>query len=179
MRSILVAVDFSDVSCRALELGASLAAAFNSRLDVLHATFIPAEDAVDALELLSESMQTNIDGYRKALRQEAMLRLSELVKSHVPQGVDVRIRLEHGEPWKIIGKAARVLNSNVVVMGTVARAGIPGMLFGNTAEKVVRTCNRSILAVKPEGFVSPIQPAFWSLYPTSIDTSHVEGMSET
>ena len=46
-------------------------------------------------------------------------------------------------------------------MGTVGRSGIKGLLLGNTAEKVLGTCDCSILTVKPDGFVSPIDPASW------------------
>jgi len=41
-------------------------------------------------------------------------------------------------------------------MGTVNRAGIAGLLIGNTAEKVLRQVDCSTLAVKPEGFITPV-----------------------
>jgi len=41
-------------------------------------------------------------------------------------------------------------------MGTVARTGLPGLLIGNTAEKILNRVTASVLAVKPEGFVSPL-----------------------
>jgi hypothetical protein len=50
-------------------------------------------------------------------------------------------------------------------LSTVSRSGIGGMLLGNTAEKVLATRDCSILTVKPDDFVSPIQPAFWKLHP--------------
>ena len=40
-------------------------------------------------------------------------------------------------------------------MGTMARSGIAGLLIGNTAERVLRKLPCSVLAVKPDGFVSP------------------------
>ena len=46
---------------------------------------------------------------------------------------------------------------DLVVMGTVGRSGISGMLIGNTAERVLRKLPCSVLAVKPEGFVSPVR----------------------
>jgi universal stress protein E len=55
--------------------------------------------------------------------------------------------------------------ADVIAMGTVGRSGIRGMLLGNIAEKVLATCDCSILTVKPDDFVSPIQPAFWPLHP--------------
>jgi len=41
-------------------------------------------------------------------------------------------------------------------MGTVARTGIPGLIIGNTAESILSDIDCSLLAVKPEGFVTPI-----------------------
>ena len=41
-------------------------------------------------------------------------------------------------------------------MGTVARTGIPGLLIGNTAESVLSQVGCSVIAVKPDGFVSPV-----------------------
>jgi nucleotide-binding universal stress UspA family protein len=46
---------------------------------------------------------------------------------------------------------------DLIVMGTVGRTGIPGFLIGNTAETVLRQVNCSVLAVKPEGFVTPVK----------------------
>ena len=45
---------------------------------------------------------------------------------------------------------------DLIVMGTLARSGIKGFLIGNTAEKIVSEIHCSVLAVKPDGFVSPI-----------------------
>jgi nucleotide-binding universal stress UspA family protein len=45
---------------------------------------------------------------------------------------------------------------DLVVMGTVCRTGIAGLFIGNTAELVLQQVNCSVLAVKPDGFVSPI-----------------------
>ncbi len=43
-------------------------------------------------------------------------------------------------------------------MGTVCRTGIPGLIIGNTAERVLDSVKCSVLTVKPAGFVSPIAP---------------------
>lgn len=44
----------------------------------------------------------------------------------------------------------------LVVMGTVARTGVPGLLMGNTAERMLQKLWCSILAVKPDGFETPV-----------------------
>ena len=46
---------------------------------------------------------------------------------------------------------------DVLVMGTVARGGVSGVLIGNTAERVLRKLPCSVLTVKPDGFVSPVR----------------------
>jgi len=47
---------------------------------------------------------------------------------------------------------------DVVVMGTVGRTGVPGFFIGNTAERILREVKCSVLAVKPEGFKTPVEP---------------------
>jgi nucleotide-binding universal stress UspA family protein len=42
-------------------------------------------------------------------------------------------------------------------MGTVARGGIAGLLVGNTAERVLKRLSCAVLALKPEGSVSPVR----------------------
>lgn len=46
---------------------------------------------------------------------------------------------------------------DVVVMGTVGRTGIPGLLIGNTAETVLQSIDSSVITLKPAGFESPIK----------------------
>jgi hypothetical protein len=52
---------------------------------------------------------------------------------------------------------------DLIAMGTVGRSVIQELLLGDTAEKVLRTCDCSILTVKPDEFAKPIEPASWSL----------------
>jgi nucleotide-binding universal stress UspA family protein len=48
-------------------------------------------------------------------------------------------------------------DADLVVIGTVARGGIPGLFIGNTAEKVLNAVDCSVLTLKPEGFETPIR----------------------
>jgi nucleotide-binding universal stress UspA family protein len=73
--------------------------------------------------------------------------------------------LEH-LPWNVHlvkGPADHVVQAvvdrsriNLLVMGTVARTGIRGVVIGNTAEQILETVPCSVIAVKPPGFVSPL-----------------------
>ena len=48
------------------------------------------------------------------------------------------------------------LEADLVVMGTVARTGIPGFIMGNTAETILNQIDCSVLAIKPPGFATPV-----------------------
>ncbi len=46
---------------------------------------------------------------------------------------------------------------DLIVMGTLARVGIPGLFIGNTAERTLDHVDCDILAIKPKEFVTPVQ----------------------
>jgi nucleotide-binding universal stress UspA family protein len=69
---------------------------------------------------------------------------------------DVAVELVQGEPEDAIARFAESHGVDVVVMGTVARAGIAGLVMGNTAERVLQRLRGSVLAVKPPEFKSPV-----------------------
>lgn len=68
------------------------------------------------------------------------------------------VHLIHAEggPGNAIADLAKQQNIDVVVMGTLARAGLSGALMGNTAEQVLDRVECSVLTIKPNGFVSPV-----------------------
>jgi nucleotide-binding universal stress UspA family protein len=155
-RSILAAVDFSEVSGKSLKLAAHLASLFDGSLSVLHVVSSPTEDTP---RLPEASARMDLRLQRRLVRRALAQRLSEFVRAHVPEGRAVDERLSVGTPWQRIEMAARRVQADLLVLGSVGRTGIPGFFIGNTAEKVLRHCDRSILAVKPDGFVSPVGPA--------------------
>ena len=46
---------------------------------------------------------------------------------------------------------------DILVMGTVARTGIPGFMIGNTAENIAQKLTCSLMALKPQGYISPVK----------------------
>lgn len=71
---------------------------------------------------------------------------------------DERVHLVCDElgPGHAICELAKREQIDLVVMGTIARAGLTGALLGNTAEKVLDRIECSVLAIKPDGFISPV-----------------------
>lgn len=56
-----------------------------------------------------------------------------------------------------IPKLLKKLKAELLIMGTVGRTGIPGFFIGNTAEAILFNIDCSVLALKPEAFVSPVK----------------------
>ena len=77
-----------------------------------------------------------------------------------PYGIaidDENVHLVKGQPAESINRIAKRNDNDIIVMGTVDRVGIPGLFIGNTAEEIFQTTACSVLAVKPDGFVSPVE----------------------
>ena len=62
-----------------------------------------------------------------------------------------------GSPGTVIPAAAADLGIDILLMGTLGRTGLPGLLMGNTAENILNRLSCSLVALKPPGFVSPIK----------------------
>ena len=88
-----------------------------------------------------------------AVRQTALLRL--LDDNHI-QYENTQVHLREGSSSEVIQRTIEKLNIDIVVMGSVGRSGIPGLLIGNRAEKLLTTINCTVLTVKPDGFETPI-----------------------
>ncbi len=95
--------------------------------------------------------------YLEKARQRAASTLRDVARTADGRFDETRIVLRRGEPQDAIPEFAVAEGIDLLVMGTVARAGIPGMLIGNTAERVLRKLPCSVLTVKPDGFVSPVR----------------------
>lgn len=92
--------------------------------------------------------------------QDQLLR--ELVDRHgtATQGVDrppTQVHLVPGAARDALPPLAARLGPDLVVMGTVGRTGLRGLIMGNSAETILQSVNCSVLAVKPDGFVSPVK----------------------
>ena len=138
-----------------LDLATSLSEREHATLDVMHAWEMPGESMLangrariprSELDLLLEATETS---HREAL--DALLS---------PYGLSTgssNVHLFKGRPAQIICAYAREQQHDLIVMGTLGRAGIAGLFIGNTAEDVLHETQTAVLAVKPDGFVTPIE----------------------
>ena len=60
-----------------------------------------------------------------------------------------------GLPEDVIEDVSKELDAELVILGTIGRTGFSAALIGNTAEHVIDKLNCDVLALKPDGYVSP------------------------
>jgi nucleotide-binding universal stress UspA family protein len=59
---------------------------------------------------------------------------------------------EEGQAASTIVHRAEYMQADMIVIGTHGRSGLPHMLLGSVAEKVVRTASCPVLTIRPEAF---------------------------
>ncbi|WP_417881181.1 universal stress protein UspE [Vibrio sp.] len=109
----------------------------------------PANITVELPEFDPTSYTDAVRGFHltamKALRQK--------------YGIDEEhTRVNEGLPEDVIPKVAKELDVGLVILGTTGRTGLSAVFIGNTAENVIDKINCDVLALKPEGFISPLDP---------------------
>lgn len=139
------------LNLKILDLAATVAEQEAGRLTVVQAWQAFGEELLRARMTEAEIAQ-----YVDAARQKAAAALAALLAGCGERLAGAKIELVNGEPHEAILAFAADAGIDLVVMGTVVRTGLPGFLFGNTAERVLRGLRCSVLAVKPDGFVSPV-----------------------
>jgi nucleotide-binding universal stress UspA family protein len=92
----------------------------------------------------------------EAEEDQRRIRLEALVDAEVDPAARANVHLVRAEAAEGVGSVARSVHADVVVMGTLSRAGVGGLLIGNTAETVLNRLDCSVLTVKPEGFETPV-----------------------
>lgn len=151
LRSIVAATDLSAVGNRAVELAALLAQRFGAELDVVHAWPLPL--AVPMLPELDVPAQGRLDveQHERAARERFERALAALSLPVTP-----RLHLSCGAPSVAIQELVARCAADLLVMGSVSRTGIAGLLLGNTAERLLDRVPCSLLTIKPADFVSPV-----------------------
>ena len=100
-----------------------------------------------------------VDALVSGTRDEKQGYLDALIEESKLDAIKYEGKLLKGEARHVLSKVIEENKVDLVVMGTVTRAGLPGFLIGNTAERILNRLSCSVLTVKPEGFVSPVEPA--------------------
>ena len=163
--SILAAVDFDplnplgsdrDLNREILELAGLLALSNFASLHLAHAWEASVETTLLSRDITSLEGAAYYVEKTHALHRKGLYTLGEELRKWI--GVDTydylspRFHLPKGSAKKMIPRLATELRADLVVMGTIARTGISGLIIGNTAEAILDQLSCSVLAIKPPGF---------------------------
>lgn len=163
-RKVLVAIDPSvatpegeSLNIKALQLGTSLAEQDGSKLEVVYCWRLEGETVLRGRSFNRQS-ETAIDDLLKVEETHHANLLKQITAPFGMPHEQAELHLFKGDPRVAIPHMAEEEKVELVVMGTLCRSGIAGAIIGNTAEEILSQVNCSVLTIKPEGFVSPVEP---------------------
>ncbi|MBM4145778.1 MAG: universal stress protein [Nitrospira sp.] len=144
-----------------IDRAAALTLSDGASLHLVHAWEAFAERIMlTQSNISSESVATHVQT-QYSIHQKELYRLGEALRDRI--GIDAynklstSFHLPKGPAKKVIAPLAAELQADIVVMGTVARTGISGLIIGNTAESILNQLTCSVLAIKPPGFKTPVK----------------------
>jgi nucleotide-binding universal stress UspA family protein len=133
---ILLAVDFSPYSDRAVAAAAGLAARLSATVDVIHAFDLPA-DFNPFLTTIGTELERKIE-----------INVSEQL-GLVRRELDPREgAFSTRAPEVVIADTARHMGCQLIVMGTRGQSGLSHVLLGSVAERTLRAAPCSVLCLK-------------------------------
>ena len=141
-----------------LEMATSLAQDEGSAVDAAHAWWLPYESTLRDGVWLGER-KDKVDELITTRRAAAATAFSKLVRSFTTPDVSLTAHFLDGDPRVVLTDLCDNVGYDLVIMGTVTQAGLPGYLIGETAETLLGEITVPVLAVKPEGWVSPVAAA--------------------
>ncbi len=145
-KHILIPVDFSDCSQRALRFAYGIA--HGARLEVVHVWQPPSFVSPDLLVFDPEADGVSLRDWVLAEANRSLAAF--LAEVPPPEGIEVESRLEQGEPADTIERLINERKPDLVVMGTHGRTGMARLLAGSVAERTVRLATCPVLTVPPE-----------------------------
>jgi universal stress protein A len=143
IKRILVPLDFSANSMRALDYALELSKQFKAQVSVLFVVepiyyAVPDFTGSPAMgELLNEQMGS------------ARAQLARLEQQYAKRRIKLRALLQTGTAYEAIVDTAKQIKADLIAMATHGRTGVSHLLLGSVAERVVRTAPCPVLTLRP------------------------------
>jgi nucleotide-binding universal stress UspA family protein len=142
----------SNLNSKILELAYTIAQRDKAKLHIVAAWQLWMEDS-----MRRHAGDDAVNSIRKDHEARVHKTLDELLQTPFSHANDIQLHLRQGSPVSVIQSVADEIDADLIVMGTVCRTGVAGFLIGNTAETLIPDITCSLLALKPDGFRSPVQ----------------------
>lgn len=138
-----------------MDLATSLSSIDGGELHVANAWRLREENTLRSSGF-SRTLDSEVDLLVERKRELSKRALDSLLTNYPVNGSIRKVHLVKGLPRDKIPELAKTMNAGLIVMGTVGRTGIPGLIIGNTAESILNEVQCSVLTVKPPGFETPV-----------------------
>ena len=171
-QKIMAAVDVADdyppeelntkylLNLQILEMAISLAISELAELHIVHAWTVVGEDILyGSARMPEEEIVTYVEEVKQHHKKNLDILITKLIGKLGQQSIEYvkpKTHLLKGSAQTEIPAFAQKIKTDLIVMGTVARSGIPGFFIGNTAETILNHTDCSVLAIKPQGFETPV-----------------------
>jgi nucleotide-binding universal stress UspA family protein len=146
-KKILFCTDFSPDADWAFTYAFQLAKTFKSKFLILHVTPEPIHPEQLSIYLPQEKLEE--------LRMSQKKEISQQLETHYIKKMrgfkNYKVVLKEGEPFVEIIQMAKKESADLIIMGTHGRTGLDHILFGSTAEKVVRKSPCPMLTIRLPG----------------------------
>lgn len=138
LKHILVPIDFSERSEKALRYAVPFAAQFGAKITLLHVVNFPILPQELGYPVVDEGEV--VDGTQKSL--------ANLAAGTIPQELLAQTLVERGTPWDCIVSVAREIPADLIISTTHGFTGLKHVLIGSTAELIVRHAPCPVLVVR-------------------------------
>jgi nucleotide-binding universal stress UspA family protein len=145
IRTILLPTDFSDCGNYALAYATSLARKFAASVICVHVI----EPIVPTVGYSGMTEPLPIADITEQLEDSAERELPKLAECDECAGLDVEELIVYGDAAAEIVRVAKDRKVDLIVIASHGRTGLGRILFGSTAEAVVRHASCPVLVVKP------------------------------
>lgn len=142
IKKVLVPIDFSDYSKSSLRYAVNFAKKFNAEIYLIYVVepvIYPPDFSMGQIAIPSVNAE-----WDERAREE----LKNLAKTEIPEGVKVETILKNGKPFVEIIDTAAEENIDLIIIATHGHSGVEHILFGSTAEKVVRKAPCPVLTLR-------------------------------
>jgi len=143
IRSILVPIDFSVHSKNALKYAIPIAAKFRASLHLVYVvepTIYPADLGFG---------QVVLPGVEDELREKGAEELETLIRKEIGKRVKASCTVRTGNPHQEILREADERSVDMIVVATHGHSGVEHMLFGSTADRIVRNARCPVMTIRP------------------------------
>ena len=140
--SILFATDFSPESEYAFDYALTMAKRFDAQLLAIHVINEPLDLRGFYVPHIS------FDNLEEEIRSGAEKHINDFCNKHTATFKKLSSRIATGIPHEVIISTGLEINADIIVLGTHGRSGLDHVLFGSTAEKVVRKSPIPVLTIR-------------------------------